>query len=173
MALKKVLLRSSIVLLALTLGACVTDVQHYADVPHAQLINANEPIKAIRIDLSTSGRKDFAGNTQFDQGKLLANVKRVLTAENLYGTAGGDTLEIQITAIRVRSTFNAVMWGFMAGSDNLRGDVYLRDSSGKLLNHFSVYAGNALGGIAAGAMSVRWNWLYNKFAELVAKNLTN
>lgn len=97
----------------------------------------------------------------------------MLQAKQIYAPngAGQDTLEIQITAMRVRSTFNAVMWGFMAGSDNLRGDVYLRDPSGKVLNHFSVYASYALGGFVGGVESVRWGWLYNKFAELVEQNL--
>jgi hypothetical protein len=82
-------------------------------------------------------------------------------------------LEIQITAIRYRSTFNAVMWGVMSGSDNVRGEVYLRDSSGKLLNHFEVYAMYAWGGLAAGWKGERWPYLYNKFGDAVLDHLTH
>jgi hypothetical protein len=174
MALQKTFMRCLVALVALALGACATDVQHYADVPTAHIVEAAESIKSVTVTLSPDGQRDFADNSAFDQNALLANVQRVLQAKQLYSaTTGGDTLETQITAIRVRSTFNAVMWGFMAGSDNLRGDVYVRDPSGKLVNHFSVYASYALGGFVGGVRSVRWGWLYNKFAELVAQNLTS
>lgn len=173
MTFQKTLIRSSITLVAFALGACATNVQHYANLSAPHLIQPNDPIGHVTITLSPSGRKDFADNAQFSRNALLTDVDRVLQAkEFLAPNAGKDTLEIQITAIRVRSTFNAVMWGFMAGSDYLTGDVYLRDSSGKLLNHFSVHAGTALGGIAAGSMSARWGWIDNKFAQLVAKNLS-
>jgi hypothetical protein len=174
MALQNTLTRYSVALVALALGACATNVQHYADAPTAHLVQAGEPIRSVTVTLSPDGQRDFADNSAFDQNALLASVHRVLQAKQLYAaTTGRETLEIQITAIRVRSTFNAVMWGFMAGSDNLRGDVYVRDPSGKLVNHFSVYASYALGGFVGGVRSVRWGWLYNKFAELVAENLTS
>jgi hypothetical protein len=159
---------------ALALSACATNVQRYADVPTAHIVQANEAIRSVTVDFSADGQKDFADNSQFDRNALLADVQRDLQAKQLYAAnAGSDTLEIQITAVRVRSTFNAVMWGFMAGSDNVTGEVCLRDPSGKLLSHFSVHAGYALGGFVGGLQSVRWNWLYNKFSELVVQNLTS
>ncbi len=172
---QKWLMRSSIALVLLALGACATNVQRYTNVPTARVVAGSDVIRSVSVTLSASGQSDWAQNTQFDKNTLLTHVEQVLQAQRIYApnSGGQDTLEVQITAIRVRSTFNAVMWGFMAGSDNLRGDVYLRDPSGKLLNHFSVYASNALGGIAGGAQSVRWGWLYNKFAQLVAQNLTS
>ena len=173
MTFRKALIRSSIMLVSLGLGSCATNVQHYTDLSAPHVIRPNEPIGSVTVTLSPSGQKDFADNAQFSQNALLTDVDRVLQAKKFFApNAGKDTLEIQITAIRVRSTFNAVMWGFMAGSDYVTGDVYLRDSSGKLLNHFSVHAGTALGGIAAGSMSARWGWIDNKFAQLVAKNLS-
>jgi len=59
----------------------------------------------------------------------------------------------------------------MSGSDNVRGEVYLRDRSGKLLNHFEVYAMYALGGVAGGWKGERWSYLYNKFADAVTDHL--
>lgn len=166
--------RASIVVAALALSACATNVQHYSDVPTAHIVQANQAIRSIAVDFSPDGQKDFADNPQFDRNALVADVQRDLHAKQLYAAdTGSDTLEIQITAVRVRSTFNAMMWGFMAGSDNVSGEVYLRDASGKLLNHFSVHAGYALGGFVGGIKSVRWNWIYNKFSELVVQNLTS
>lgn len=168
------LTRTSVIVVALALSACATNVQRYADVPTPHIVQPTDGIKSVAVTFSPDGQKDFADNSQFDRNALLADVERDLEAKQLYtANTGHDTLEIQITAVRVRSTFNAVMWGFMAGSDNLTGEVYLRDSSGKLLSHFSVHAGYALGGFVGGLKSVRWDWLYNKFSELVVKNLTS
>lgn len=110
---------------------------------------------------------------QFNGNELASRLKNVLSGERLYAEATGiDSLEIQITAIRVRSTFNAVMWGFMAGSDNVTGEVYLRDSQDRVVNHFQVHAGYALGGLGGGWQGERMGWLYDKFAQLTAENLT-
>ena len=47
---------------------------------------------------------------------VLSDVDRVLQAKNFFApNAGKDTLEIQITAIRVRSTFNAKIGGSWPG----------------------------------------------------------
>ena len=175
MTLRKVMMRSWMMSALLALGACATDVQQFANVPMQRIVGGSEAIKSVTVTFSRSGQKDWAQNTQFSQDTLLSSVERVLQAKQLYApdSRTQDSLQIRITAIRVRSTFNAVMWGFMAGSDNMRGDVYLRDSSGRLINHFSVYASYALGGFAGGIESVRMGWLYNKFADLVGKNLTS
>ncbi len=161
-------------LLALVaLSGCATNVQRFADSDNPRPIRANETIMNVVVSLSDEGRKELANNADFDQSSLLAGVKRQLQAKQLFvETASGDALEIKITSMRVRSTFNAVMWGFMAGSDNVTGEVYLRDPSGKQLNHFQVHASYALGGFVGGIQSVRWDWLYNKFAELTVENLT-
>ena len=155
------------------LSGCATNVQHFTDADTPRLIRANETIRNVAVSLTDAGQKEFADNTDFDQASLLASVKRQLQSKQLLIEAqGGDALEIKISSMRVRSTFNAVMWGFMAGSDNVTGEVYLRDPSGKLINHFQVHASYALGGFVGGIQSVRWDWLYNKFAELTVKNLT-
>jgi hypothetical protein len=160
--------------LVLLLAGCATNVQRYSDAETPRLIQANEKIGKAFVTFSDSGQKDHADNAEFDQNVLLDNVKRQLDAKQLMATGdAGDVLEIKVTGMRVRSTFNAVMWGFMSGSDNVTGEVYLRDASGHLLNHFQVHAGYALGGFAGGIQSVRWDWLYGKFAELTVENLTS
>ncbi len=74
-------------------------------------------------------------------------------------------MEIVVTDIRVRSNFNAVMWGFMAGADHIKGDVVLRSASGEQMDRFGVSASYALGGMAGGQDDARMGWLYEKFAE--------
>jgi hypothetical protein len=61
-----------------------------------------------------------------------------------------------------------MMWGAMAGSDSLQGDVVLRDNTGKKLDEFVVKASYALGGLA-GQDEMRMDWLYEAFASEIVK----
>lgn len=79
--------------------------------------------------------------------------------------------EIVVTEFRVRGTFSAVMRGVMAGTDNVTGDVVVRDSSGKQLRKFTVNASYGLGGFAGGQDDMRLGWLYEKFAEHTVEEL--
>jgi len=82
------------------------------------------------------------------------------------------TIEIELTSIRARSNFTAVLFGFMAGDDHVDGDVVVRGADGKVLQQFSVSASYALGGLAGGQDSVRMDWLYESFAENMTNELT-
>jgi hypothetical protein len=57
------------------------------------------------------------------------------------------------------------MWGVMAGTDNVTGDVIVRDASGKQVRRFTVNASYGLGGFAGGQDDMRLGWLFDKFAE--------
>lgn len=161
-------------LVVVLLSGCKTTVEQRPDSLRA-LVQVGQPIRSVTITYSPNGADDLKDNAGFDQSKLLQRVKEHLFAKEMFSSSAsnGDSLEIRITAIRYRSTFNAVMWGFMAGSDNVRGEIYLRDPSGKLLNHFEVYAMYALGGVGAGWKGERWPYLYNKFADAVTDHLAH
>ncbi len=73
-------------------------------------------------------------------------------------------LNVEVTGIRVRSSFSAVMFGFMAGSDYVDSTVTFADADNHPVDHFKVSASYALGGIA-GIDSMRMDWLYEKFTE--------
>ena len=100
----------------------------------------------------------------FDQDKLLYTVKRGL---ELNGLMKGDGVraEIVVTEFRVKSTVTAVLFGVLAGTDNVTGDVIIRDASGRQLRKFTVHATYGLGGWAGGQDDMRLGWLYEKFAE--------
>lgn len=154
------------------LAGCAANATRHADVNELHYVSGTETVKGIAVTYSKDGQSDLEHNTTFNQAELVNRVKNVLSAQQLYTESNGnDSLEIQITAIRVRSTFNAVMWGFMAGSDNVTGEVTLRDPQGHVVNHFQVHAGYALGGFVGGLEGERMGWLYDKFAELTVSNL--
>lgn len=159
-------------LLAL-LGGCASNVTRHADTNGTHYVQDSETVTSIAVTYSDAGKNDLADNVQFNGNELVTRLKNVLSGERFYTEgSGSDSLEVQITAIRVRSTFNAVMWGFMAGSDNVTGEVFLRDPQGRVVNHFQVHAGYALGGLGGGWEGERMGWLYDKFAQLTVANLT-
>jgi hypothetical protein len=79
-------------------------------------------------------------------------------------------VSVEITDIRVRSSFNAFMWGFMAGDDHILGNLKLTGDDGKPLPTFDVSASYALGGFA-GMNETRMSWLFEKFSELTVKEI--
>lgn len=81
------------------------------------------------------------------------------------GAADAMHLNVEITGIRVRSNFSAVMFGFMAGSDYVDGTVSLVDAEHYRVDRFKVYASYAFGGLAGGQDEARMRWLSEKFVE--------
>ena len=84
---------------------------------------------------------------------------------------GDYRLKVVVNDIRVRSTFNAVMWGFMAGNDHLTGDAVVLNLAGEPVYDFEASASYALGGFGGGQDSSRMNWLYEEFSEIIADEL--
>lgn len=126
----------------------------------------------IIISLNNEAQEKLKDNTLFNSNKLAEAVKREINAKGLLSESSNNLVDILVTSIRMRSTFSAVMFGFMAGSDQLDGDVFIKSSSdGKVLNKFSVSVSYALGGLAGGQEDARMNWLYDKFAEITVKNI--
>jgi len=128
----------------------------------------------VNLVLSNAARDRLSENLKFDQNKLLDTVRRALNANELLASTDDPNLpsiDITVTDIRVRSNFSAVMFGFMAGSDRIVGDVVARSPSGRELQRFNVNVSYALGGLAGGQDATRMDWLYETFAQETANTL--
>lgn len=129
----------------------------------------------IGMSLNKAAQAQLSDNLKFDQDKLLDTVKRALRGKELLAPAPAadlPTMEIVITDIRVRSSFSAIMFGFMAGDDRVAGEVIARDPTGQERQRFEVSTSYALGGIAGGMDEARLGWVYERFAEELVKELT-
>jgi hypothetical protein len=129
----------------------------------------------VTLTLDSNAKTQLADNLKFDPDRLLSTVRTALDAKGLLAKKPEPTLpriEIVITDIRVRSNFSAVMFGFMAGSDSVTGEVIARDAGGKELQRFTVSASYALGGLAGGQDDTRMGWLYETFTKEVIKEIT-
>jgi hypothetical protein len=79
---------------------------------------------------------------------------------------------VVVDDIRVRGSFSAIMFGFMAGDDHLKGTATLyRHADGKPLGSFGVKISYALGGWAGGQDTARLSWLYEEFSKKLAEEL--
>jgi hypothetical protein len=158
---------------AFVLAGCASGVKRDADYGAVSggMAVTPMPVGDVTITLSAEAQKLAADNPKFSQEQLLATVRRALEAGGLLRAGYGETANIVVREFRVRGTFSAVMWGAMAGTDNVTGDVVVRDASGKQMRKFTVNASYGLGGFAGGLDESRLGWLYDKFAEHTVEEL--
>ena len=133
-----------------------------------------EPIRALssfELTMSPNSSSQLADNLKFDIDALRSILRRTLESKQLIAADGDFTMNVVVDDIRVRSTFNAIMWGFMAGDDHLNGTATLLRRDGNAAGSFGVSASWALGGFAGGQDSARLSWLYEEFSKKIAEEL--
>ncbi|KVH35755.1 hypothetical protein WT01_32885 [Burkholderia cepacia] len=122
----------------------------------------------VKVTLDNTAQEALKDNLKFDAKKLQEKIESALDARKLLAKADSTDamhLNVEVNGIRVRSSFSAVMFGFMAGNDHVDGTVTLVDADNHQIDRFKVSASYALGGIAGGMDDTRMNWLYEKFTE--------
>jgi len=130
------------------------------------------PLASVAVELTPEVKKKLEDSFKFSTEGFRAVVEQALTSNQLLDASkAGEapTLKIKVTKIRVRSTFNAVMWGAMAGNDSLAGEVSILDAKGAVLDKLQVSASYALGGWGGGQDAMRMNWLYEAFVKEMVK----
>jgi hypothetical protein len=132
-------------------------------------------IKAIlgfTVEISPDAKLQVADDVNFDIKKLRSNLDRILNEKNLVAPNGDYRLKVVVKDIRVRSTVSAVMLGFLAGNDHLRGEAIVLNLDDEVVYTFEASASYALGGFGGGQDASRMNWLYEEFSEMIANELT-
>lgn len=124
----------------------------------------------VELTVSKDATKDPNDHVRFDDKKLRDMIQRKLEAFELVDAGSTKKVSIEITDIRVRSSFNAFMFGFFAGDDHIIGDITLTGDKGEPLHNFNVSATYALGGFA-GMNETRMSWLFEKFSELTVAEI--
>ena len=158
-----------VVVLALGLAACASQVTRRDSAAAAPV-----PVRALSsftVTMSPSASLQLADNLKFDPAALQSMIQRALESKSLIAADGDVVLKVVIDDIRVRGTFSAVMFGFLAGDDHLNGTATLVGRDGKDLGSFGVNTSWALGGLAGGQDSARIGWLYEEFSKQLAEEL--
>jgi hypothetical protein len=126
------------------------------------------PLAGVTVELTPEVMRKLENSFKFSADEFRAVVERALTSNQLLDASKASSapvLKIKVTKIRVRSTFNAMMWGAMAGNDSLTGEVTIVDTKGTVLDKLQVSASYALGGWGGGQDAMRLNWLYEAFVK--------
>jgi hypothetical protein len=162
----------STLVIAVALAGCASGVTRM-DGPSAGGAVAAAPavdktIKSVTLWLNDDAKKLLPDNLKFNADTLKGTIDRALAAHGAVKPDSAQQLDVEITGFRVRSNFSAIMFGFMAGNDNVEGIVTLKDGTGKVLKRSKVSASYALGGIGGGQDDARMGWLYEEFAKHAA-----
>jgi Domain of unknown function (DUF4410) len=151
------------------LPACSGNVRHGDDT--GSFAYNGQKFSAVKVELTPAAEGKLSDNIKFHAEELQSNVQRRLSTEGLFAEEQPYRIQVVVKDIRVRSTFSAIMWGFMAGDDHIVGDVVILDGDNQPIYQFEVTASYALGGFAGGQDGTRMNWLYERFAELTAQEI--
>ena len=84
---------------------------------------------------------------------------------------GDFKLTVTIDGLRVRCTFDAIMLGFMVGTEQLNRTATLTRLDGRPVGDFKVSTSYGLGGFGGGQDSSRLAWLYEEFAKMLTQEL--
>ena len=163
--------RGAVVLLILAaLGGCASGIT-VSD----QQRDTKPEVRALRdytVELSPHVKEQLPDNIKFDVAALTRAIDHSFAAHNLIASDGDFHLKIVVTDIRVRGTFSAVMWGFMAGDDHVNGDGFVSRVDGDSSTHeFKIKTSYALGGFVGGQDSARMDWIYEEFAKKLTEHL--
>jgi len=92
-------------------------------------------------------------------------------AAELVSPDGDFKLTVTIDGLRVRCTFDAIMLGFMVGTEQLNRTATLTRLDGRPVGDFKVSTSYGLGGFGGGQDSSRLAWLYEEFAKMLTQEL--
>lgn len=162
-------LRCASAAILLALSACASQVTR----PPESADAAREPVRALSsytVTMSPQANAQLADNLKFNIDSLRTKISQALDSKGLVAKDGDFEMQVVVDDIRVRGTFSAVMFGFMAGDDHLYGTATLRRGD-KTLGNFVIKTSWALGGLAGGQDDARVGWLYEEFAKQLAEEL--
>jgi len=167
----------AVMLLAVALTGCASgvrrDVASEAPGASASSVKLADPkVASVTLRMSDAAKERYATGTTFNPEGLRSAVERMLQSRGLLSPDSKQRMDIELVSFRMRSQFSAMMWGVMAGADNVTGNVHIVGPDGKQLTKFEVSASYALGGVGGGPDATRMGWLFEEFAKLTTKELS-
>jgi hypothetical protein len=155
----------------LGVAGCASEIKRDPGATRSSAVLPDPKFASVKVYLNDNAQKLLADNIKFNPDALRSMIQRTLEARRMVVAESPNRLEVEVTDLRVRSNVAAVLFGFMAGSDLVQGNVYVIGKDGKALAKFEVSASYALGGLAGGQDETRTSWLYEEFAKLTVKEL--
>ncbi len=130
--------RLASILVVLILSACAAGIQRAPEIAlqAPQFDDLGERAGSLTIKLSEEGAKAAGESNNFNMDNLRQAIRRSLEDKNLIAEKSDGklpTINVNVTSVRTRSNFAAIMFGFMAGDDHIKGNVEVRAPSGAVL----------------------------------------
>lgn len=149
------------------LFGCASQVTKSGSLPKPEV----RALQNVSLEMSPQAVQKIADDVEFDMESFKGVLMDALQSRELVAPDGDFDLNVVINEVRVRGTGAAVMLGFLAGDDHIKGDAIVLNRQGEEVYTYSANASYALGGFAGGDDKTRVNWLYEKFSEIVADEL--
>ena len=165
---KRKILRIVILILALVNVGCASSVERMNDSETYHY--DGQKFGKVELTIRKDATDDLDDIVRFDQDELQNMIEQNLEVKGLVDANSHNVVKVEITDVRVRSTFNAFMWGFMAGDDHIEGDISLLGENVAPFHTFQVSASYALGGMM-GFKETRMSWLYEEFSKLTLQEI--
>ncbi|MBS7808270.1 DUF4410 domain-containing protein [Variovorax sp. PCZ-1] len=159
----------ALVLMTVLIVGCAGTVQRDSNAGSKRIADAT--YSDVKVSLTDGARALQADNVQFNVRDLSDYIRRRLEASNVLRSDGTHRVEVVIESFRVRSAAAAVLFGVMAGTDNIEGQVKVFNAAGRQVHGYTINTSYGLGGWAGGADGTRMSWLYDKFSELTVAEL--
>ena len=162
------ILHAAILIFTLAIVGCASSVERVndSDAYHYD----GQKFKGVELTVRKDATDDLDDIVRFDQDALQNMIEQNLEVKGLVDANSHNIVKVEITDIRVRSTFNAFMWGIMAGDDHIEGDISLLGENAAPFHTFQVAASYALGGMM-GFKETRMGWLYEEFSKLTLQEI--
>lgn len=127
----------------------------------------------VELIIREDATDDLGDIIRFDQDELRNMIEHTLDVKGLKDVNSPNIVKVEINDVRVRSTSDVLVWGFMAGDDHIEGDILLLGENAIPFHAFHVAASSyayALGRFA-GFKEIRMSWLYEEFSKLTLQEI--
>jgi hypothetical protein len=119
---------ASLLVLAFSIGGCATNSAPTGSTNQSVTVPAMtsaKPVKAINFSVAPEGKQSVTDNQSFVLADLEKIVSADLLSKNLINSQASDTLEVQITKVRVKHGATAYIAGPWAGADEITAKVMI------------------------------------------------
>jgi len=165
MAIKKLLFFSFIVLITSSCGSVVTRQPSNESGRKQAIINE---IGDVSISIAPEAYEQVSEYEKFSTDDLRRSVVTELAKRNvLIVDPELPKMKVEVTNFRVRSGAAAVIFGVLAGRDNLAANITILSVEGNEMDNFEVSTSYMWGGYLGGSYD-RVSYLYNSFAKNLA-----
>ncbi len=125
-------------------------------------------VAGLSMKISDAARARMRDNPGFKEDQLQSTIKDDLTKRKLLLSSSKQTLDVNVTDLRVRNGAAVYFAGVFAGNDFVVADVIVKDAAGNILKSSQINVTFRLASWASLGTAARNAQMYETFARHVA-----